>query len=76
MHFWLYVSALPVMMLALTSLLLGHAGAVPALVAAEFAIFGGLLAFALNVFLNLAPRRREARAEPAIGDGLPAAGRA
>lgn len=76
-HFWLYVTALPVMMLALAGLLLGHAGAVPALVAAQFAILGGVLAFALNVFLNLAPRRAPVAAvEPPAAACLPVAGRA
>ncbi len=74
-HFWLFALALPVMMLALTGLLLGQGAALPALVASEFAILGGVLAFALNVFLNLMPRRA-ASASCLPADCVPAAGRA
>lgn len=75
-HFWLFALALPVMMLALTGLLLGQGAALPALVASEFAILGGVLAFALNVFLNLMPRRAAASASRMPDDCMPAAGRA
>lgn len=74
-HFWLFALALPVMMLALAGLLLGQGAALPALVASEFAILGGVLAFALNVFLNLMPRRA-ASASRLPADCVPAAGRA
>lgn len=52
-HFWLHNLALPVMMVALGALLLGHSAAIPALVASEFALAAGLVAFAVNVFRNL-----------------------
>lgn len=52
-HFWCHNLALPVMMVALGALLLGHTAAVPALVVSEFALAAGLVAFAINVFRNL-----------------------
>ncbi len=53
LHFWLYNLALPPMMGALAALLLGHPGAVPLLVGAQFVVAAGLLAFVVNVFLNV-----------------------
>jgi hypothetical protein len=52
-HFWLLNLALPVMMGALTMLLLGHAGAAPVLATAEIVGALAILAFAANLFLNL-----------------------
>lgn len=52
-HFWLYNLALPPMMGALAALLLGHPGAVPLLVGAQFVVAAGLVAFVVNVFLNV-----------------------
>ncbi len=52
-HFWLHNLALPVMMVALGALLTGYPQAVPALVASEFVLAAGLLAFAVNLFRNL-----------------------
>lgn len=54
-HFWLHNLALPVMMIALGAMLTGHPQAIPALVASEFVLAAGLVAFALNVFRNLKP---------------------
>ena len=53
LHFWLLNLALPVMMGALTMLLLGHAGAASVLAIAEIAGALAILAFAANLFLNL-----------------------
>jgi hypothetical protein len=52
-HFWLLNLALPVMMGALTMLLLGHAGAASVLAIAEIVGALAILAFAANLFLNL-----------------------
>lgn len=52
-HFWLHNLALPVMMVALGAMLTGHPQAVPALVASEFVLAAGLVAFAVNIFRNL-----------------------
>lgn len=52
-HFWLHNLALPVMMIALGAMLTGHPQAVPALVASEFMLAAGLVAFAVNIFRNL-----------------------
>ena len=53
LHFWLLNLALPVMMGALSMLLLGHVAIAPGLAISE--IIGALtiLAFAANLFLNL-----------------------
>lgn len=53
LHFWLLNLALPVMMGALTMLLLGHAGAASVLAIAEIVGALAILAFAANLFLNL-----------------------
>ena len=53
LHFWLLNLALPVMMVALSMLLLGHMAFAPALVIAEIIASLAILAFAANLFLNL-----------------------
>jgi hypothetical protein len=53
LHFWLLNLALPVMMTALSMLLLGHMAFAPALVIAEITAAMAILAFAANLFLNL-----------------------
>jgi hypothetical protein len=53
LHFWLLNLALPVMMGALTLLLLGHMGIAPVLAIAEIVGALAILAFAANLFLNL-----------------------
>jgi hypothetical protein len=53
LHFWLLNLALPVMMVALSMLLLGHMAFAPALVIAEIIAALAILAFAANLFLNL-----------------------
>jgi hypothetical protein len=53
LHFWLLNLALPVMMVALSMLLLGHMAFAPALVIAEIIAAMAILAFAANLFLNL-----------------------
>jgi hypothetical protein len=55
-HFWLHNLALPVMMVALSMLLLGHEAFVPLLITGEFVAAAGVLVFAANVFINLKPR--------------------
>ncbi len=55
-HFWLHNLALPVMMGALTALLLGNEAAVPFLGTAEIVAAVGVLVFAANVFINVKPR--------------------
>jgi hypothetical protein len=52
-HFWLLNLALPVMMGALTLLLLGHMSIAPVLAIAEIVGALAILAFAANLFLNL-----------------------
>lgn len=59
-HFWLHNLALPVMMGALTLLLLGHAEVVPVLAGAEIAAAAGVLVFAANVFINVQPQNASA----------------
>jgi hypothetical protein len=53
LHFWLLNLALPVMMGALTLLLLGHMGIAPVLAIGEIVAALAILAFAANLFLNL-----------------------
>ena len=53
LHFWLLNLALPVMMGALTLLLLGHMSIAPVLAIAEIVGALAILAFAANLFLNL-----------------------
>ena len=53
LHFWLLNLALPVMMGALTLLLLGHMGIAPVLAISEIVGALAILAFAANLFLNL-----------------------
>lgn len=52
-HFWLQNISMPVMMLALTALLLGNPQVVPVLAVSEIVAAIGILAFAANIFLNL-----------------------
>lgn len=52
-HFWLQNISLPVMMVMLSLLLLGNPKVIPVLAAAEFVAAGGVIAFALNIFINL-----------------------
>ncbi len=58
-HFWLFNLALPPMMGALAALLLGRPQALPVLVASQFVVAAGLLAFVANVFLNVGSAPRE-----------------
>ena len=53
LHFWLLNLALPVMMGALTMLLLGHMSIAPVLAISEIVGALAILAFAANLFLNL-----------------------
>jgi len=52
-YFWLANLSMPVMMIALTLLLMGNRGIVPVLAASEIAAALGAVAFAANIFLNL-----------------------
>src|SRR5512144_2120055 len=52
-HFWLYNLALPPMMGSLAVLLLGYPGVVPILAGSQILVAAGLLAFVVNVFLNV-----------------------
>jgi hypothetical protein len=52
-HFWLNNIALPVMLIALTFLMLGNTGVIPILGISEIVVTLGILVFAANVFLNL-----------------------
>jgi hypothetical protein len=52
-HFWLLNLALPVMMGALSMLLLGHVAVAPVLAIAEIIGALAIVAFAANLFLNL-----------------------
>ena len=53
LHFWLLNLALPVMMSALALLLFGQVGVAPVLALAEIAAALGIVAFAVNMFINL-----------------------
>jgi hypothetical protein len=53
LHFWLLNLALPVMMGALSMLLLGHVAVAPVLAIAEIIGALAIVAFAANLFLNL-----------------------
>ncbi|WP_136417162.1 MULTISPECIES: cbb3-type cytochrome c oxidase subunit I [Oxalobacteraceae] len=53
LHFWMTNLALPVMMIALTLLLLGQRAAIPFLAASEIVAALGIVSFAFNIFLNL-----------------------
>lgn len=53
LHFWLLNLALPVMMGALTILMLGNRGIVPVLAVSEIVAAISILLFAANIFLNL-----------------------
>jgi cbb3-type cytochrome oxidase subunit 1 len=52
-HFWLQNISLPIMMGALTMLLLGNPKVIPILATAEFIAAAGVITFAINIFLNL-----------------------
>jgi hypothetical protein len=52
-HFWMLNLSLPVMMVALSLVLLGRTGIEPALALAEIVAALGISAFAANLFLNL-----------------------
>jgi hypothetical protein len=52
-HFWLINLAMPVMMVALSMLLLGNPAVEPVLAASEIAGAVGILVFAVNLFVNL-----------------------
>lgn len=53
LHFWLLNLALPVMMGALSMLLLGHVAVAPVLAISEIIGALAIVAFAANLFLNL-----------------------
>lgn len=52
-HLWLHQLSLPVMMLALAAMLGGQTWVLPALILSELAFSAGVVAFAINLFLNL-----------------------
>jgi hypothetical protein len=52
-HFWLMNLSMPVMMVALSLLLLGHAAIEPVLAVSEIVGALGIAAFAVNLFVNL-----------------------
>lgn len=52
-HFWLQNISLPVMMGALTMLLLGNPKVIPILASAEMVAAAGVITFAINIFINL-----------------------
>ncbi|TFW28351.1 cytochrome-c oxidase [Massilia arenosa] len=57
-HFWMMNLAMPVMMVALSIILLtGNQAVVPFLAIAEFVAAGAIIAFAANLFLNLKPQQ-------------------
>lgn len=72
-HFWTYNLALPPMMVALGAMLLGRAEAVPVLAVTQLVATVGMLAFALNVFINLsrAAARRPWASTARHSDGTP-----
>jgi hypothetical protein len=52
-HFWLQNISLPIMMGALTLLLLGNPKVIPVLASAEMIAAAGVITFAINIFVNL-----------------------
>lgn len=52
-HFWLINLSLPVMMIALSMLMLGNKAVIPVLAIAEIVAALGIIVFAINVFANL-----------------------
>jgi hypothetical protein len=52
-HFWLQNISLPIMMIALSMLLLGNPKVVPLLASAEMLAAAGIIVFAINIFTNL-----------------------
>lgn len=52
-QFWLMNLSFPVMLGGLAMMLLGHTMALPAMIVAEFGAAAGVLAFAVNLFVNL-----------------------
>jgi hypothetical protein len=66
-HFWLYVLALPVMMVGLCALLLGHQGGIPAIAAGSLCVLAAIVTFAANVLWHTrASARRGLRETPAV----------
>jgi hypothetical protein len=63
-HFWLMNLSLPVMMGALALLVSGKTAVVPVLAASEMAAAAAIVAFALNVFLNLGTGAAPAATQP------------
>jgi cbb3-type cytochrome oxidase subunit 1 len=61
-HFWLHNVSLPIMMGALSLLLLGHTQVVPVLAASEMVAAAGVLVFACNIFMNVNHASKPARA--------------
>ncbi|MFC4299200.1 hypothetical protein ACFO0J_14230 [Castellaniella hirudinis] len=57
-HFWLQNIALPVMLISLALLVLGHPGVIPLLAVAEIATGLSIVTFAANIFLNVGAGRR------------------
>lgn len=53
LHFWLLNLSLPVMMVALTLLMLGNKAVIPIMGAAEIVSAVAVLAFVINIFKNL-----------------------
>jgi hypothetical protein len=53
LHFWMLNLAMPVMIGALSLVLLGHRNVVPVLAAGEIVAALGIVVFTLNIFLNL-----------------------
>ncbi len=52
-HFWMMNGSLPFMMLALAGMLLGFQQVLLVMIVAEFVLAGSVLAFAVNLFVNL-----------------------
>jgi hypothetical protein len=52
-HFWLSNVSLPVMMIALSMLMLGNKAVIPVLAISEIVAALGIVVFAINLFLNL-----------------------
>lgn len=57
LHFWLQNLALPVMLVSLALLTLGHPGVIPLLGIAEIATALSIVTFAVNIFLNVGGSR-------------------
>jgi hypothetical protein len=64
-HFWLINLAMPVMLVALTGLLLGNMALAPVLAASEIVAAAAIATFAANIYINVGKEEKAADQAPA-----------